>query len=136
VFVKYFVVYADHEHFLGAVKSGQFYCKDDNKSIASSAINDDYCDCADGSDEPGELLYCLLAFGDFVFPSQLVQKYHNSVHFPVHFSFIWRISTLYNRESIYNHFLFHLQNILILPNQALLLVWHHASIAATLAFAN
>lgn len=31
----------------------KFTCRDKSKKIAWSAVNDDYCDCKDGSDEPG-----------------------------------------------------------------------------------
>ena len=42
----------------------QFTCLKSNETILRSRINDDYCDCADGSDEPGtnacpkSLFYC------------------------------------------------------------------------------
>lgn len=31
----------------------RFTCLDGSRTIPHSAINDDYCDCPDGSDEPG-----------------------------------------------------------------------------------
>jgi hypothetical protein len=33
--------------------SGQFSCLDGSRRVPVAAVNDDYCDCADGSDEPG-----------------------------------------------------------------------------------
>ncbi|KAF9299531.1 hypothetical protein BGZ74_008889 [Mortierella antarctica] len=34
-------------------EKGQWTCLDSSKTISFSAVNDDYCDCLDGSDEPG-----------------------------------------------------------------------------------
>ena len=33
--------------------AGEFACFDGSKKIPFSAVNDDYCDCRDGTDEPG-----------------------------------------------------------------------------------
>lgn len=36
-----------------AQASGTFSCFDGSKTVPASALNDNYCDCPDGSDEPG-----------------------------------------------------------------------------------
>jgi hypothetical protein len=50
------------EHILGSSpetqskfikKDGKFQCFNGNKIIPFERVNDDYCDCPDGSDEPG-----------------------------------------------------------------------------------
>ncbi|KAF7728067.1 hypothetical protein EC973_006704 [Apophysomyces ossiformis] len=40
-------------HSMYVPTQGNWKCLDGSRSIAFSAINDDYCDCPDGSDEPG-----------------------------------------------------------------------------------
>eukprot|EP00746_Dinoflagellata_sp_MGD_P085810 gnl/MRDRNA2_/MRDRNA2_33954_c0_seq1.p1 gnl/MRDRNA2_/MRDRNA2_33954_c0~~gnl/MRDRNA2_/MRDRNA2_33954_c0_seq1.p1 ORF type:complete len:464 (+),score=85.61 gnl/MRDRNA2_/MRDRNA2_33954_c0_seq1:32-1423(+) len=41
------------ERYTAAVSRGAFACFDSSRILALTAINDNYCDCADGSDEPG-----------------------------------------------------------------------------------
>lgn len=36
-----------------AIGTGRFTCADGSRTIPATAINDNYCDCVDGSDEPG-----------------------------------------------------------------------------------
>lgn len=60
-------------------KNDKFTCFDGKKSIKYSQLNDDFCDCADGSDEPGTSactngrFYCINAgFKPFIIPSARV----------------------------------------------------------------
>jgi hypothetical protein len=34
-------------------KDGKFTCLNGERTVDFASVNDDYCDCADGSDEPG-----------------------------------------------------------------------------------
>lgn len=38
-------------------RDGKFKCFDGSASVPVAAINDEFCDCADGSDEPGARLF-------------------------------------------------------------------------------
>lgn len=38
---------------LYTISAKHFKCLDGSATILSSRVNDDYCDCPDGSDEPG-----------------------------------------------------------------------------------
>lgn len=51
-----------------------FTCLDGSRTIPFDRVNDDYCDCQDGSDEPGA--YILLA-GD----SYAAVKYHCFINY-------------------------------------------------------
>ncbi|KAG0166326.1 hypothetical protein DFQ28_001547 [Apophysomyces sp. BC1034] len=44
---------APEKHSMYSPSQGNWQCLDGSKSIPYSAINDDYCDCLDGFDEPG-----------------------------------------------------------------------------------
>lgn len=35
------------------VASGTIKCRDGSKKFTKSQLNDDFCDCTDGTDEPG-----------------------------------------------------------------------------------
>ena len=37
------------------LKSGRFSCFDGSSELAFDRVNDNFCDCIDGSDEPGKL---------------------------------------------------------------------------------
>ncbi|KAL8246374.1 hypothetical protein R6Q59_007590 [Mikania micrantha] len=43
----------DEEYYRGLPSSGTIKCKDGSKSFTKAQLNDDFCDCFDGTDEPG-----------------------------------------------------------------------------------
>lgn len=73
---------ANEEYFSIAKSSGKFTCLDNLLTIPWADVNDDYCDCKDGSDEPGtsacpnSIFYCTNTKGSKMlqqnFPSSFV----------------------------------------------------------------
>ncbi|XP_024974361.1 glucosidase 2 subunit beta-like isoform X1 [Cynara cardunculus var. scolymus] len=43
----------DEEYYKGLSSSGTIICKDGSKTFTTTQLNDDFCDCSDGTDEPG-----------------------------------------------------------------------------------
>lgn len=43
----------DEEYYKGLFSSGTIKCKDGSKTFTKTQLNDDFCDCSDGTDEPG-----------------------------------------------------------------------------------
>ncbi|KAG8371778.1 hypothetical protein BUALT_Bualt13G0123600 [Buddleja alternifolia] len=43
----------DESYYKGLSSSGTIKCKDGSQKFSKSQLNDDFCDCPDGSDEPG-----------------------------------------------------------------------------------
>jgi protein kinase C substrate 80K-H len=58
--------------FLDKYQGETFTCFDGSKTIPASRINDEFCDCADGSDEPGEFpIFLPSAAASIYLPSYL-----------------------------------------------------------------
>lgn len=55
---------ADENYYKG-LSSGAINCKDGSKKFTKAQLNDDFCDCPDGSDEPGLCVFSLL-FSSFL----------------------------------------------------------------------
>lgn len=43
----------EDENYYKGLSSGAINCKDGSKKFTKAQLNDDFCDCPDGSDEPG-----------------------------------------------------------------------------------
>lgn len=52
---------ADASYYKGLSSSSAIKCRDGSKKFNKSQFNDDFCDCPDGSDEPGYSLTLLLS---------------------------------------------------------------------------
>lgn len=77
-----FLLFSDH-HFYD--ESKPFTCLDGSATIAFDRVNDDYCDCKDGSDEPGKWGLPFRGFPPLRTPcpcqkALLPHKYSNWVH--------------------------------------------------------
>lgn len=49
----------------GYYKSSVILCKDRSKKFTKEQLNDDFCDCLDGTDEPGQINISVI-IGDFM----------------------------------------------------------------------
>ena len=47
--------------------AGTWKCLDGSKDIPWDFVNDDSCDCSDGSDEPGSFTICVLLFCEIIY---------------------------------------------------------------------
>ncbi len=54
VFFKKEILLNTSERALYDASKKEFACLDGSKKIPFAQVNDDYCDCPDGSDEPGQ----------------------------------------------------------------------------------
>lgn len=70
---------ADENYYKG-LSSGAINCKDGSKKFTKAQLNDDFCDCPDGSDEPGLCVFSLL-FSSFFLLDCVLQNYAFMVHF-------------------------------------------------------
>ena len=51
-------LYRQTVQFLSYTELQLFTCKDGSRTLSIGQVNDDYCDCDDGSDEPGTCMLC------------------------------------------------------------------------------
>lgn len=51
--ISYLGISPEDENYYKGLSSGAIKCKDGSKKFTKAQLNDDFCDCPDGSDEPG-----------------------------------------------------------------------------------